>query len=517
MEERIILTFDVGTQSARALLISNSGEILGKKQVVYDPAYVSPKRGWTEQDPNMYYRVISQAARELKEELPEKWEKIAAVTLTTIRATTVCVDSEGKPTRPAIVWLDKRMADGEPKLTGPNKVLIKAVGMEKFINLQYRKGHCNWIMQNEPQVWEATDKVLLLSGYLTFCLTGNMVDTAASMVGHLPYDVKTRTWQTKKDMTRPLFDVPDEKLSRLVDTGDVMGTITAKAAEETGLKEGLPVIATGSDKACEILGLGCVEKEQAAVGFGTTATITLNSPDYLEPEPHVPPYTSVIPGNYTPEFEIFRGYWLVSWFKKEFAEKEMEKAAELGVPAEELLNQRLETIPAGCDGLLFQPYFTPNVTMPVARGALVGFTEQHSRMHVYRAIIEGINFGLMEGMRLMEERGKFKFREIHLGGGGSQSDVICQIAADMFGVPVVRTHTHENTGLGSALAGFVSLGEFDSYQDAVKSMVQIRDTFQPDMDTHAHYERLYEEVYKEIYGKMSPLYAKMKEIYSKVK
>ena len=122
--------------------------------------------------------------------------------------------------------------------------------------------------------------------------------------------------------------------------------------------------------------------------------------------------------------------WLISWFKKEFAEKEVEQAKLQGTSAEELLNKRLKEIPAGCDGLLFQPYFTPNVTMPSARGAIIGFSDQHTRIHIYRAIIEGINFALIEGMKLLEKRSGHAFEEIRLAGGGSQSDEICQITAD---------------------------------------------------------------------------------------
>lgn len=514
MEKKFILTFDVGTQSARTLLISNEGEVIGKKQIKYEEPYVSPQPGWAEQDPDMYYRAIAKTCRELKADHEDIWDQIEGVTITTIRATYVLVDKEGKPLRPAIVWLDKRQASGEPTFKGGAKMLVKAAGLDKALSLQYKKAPCNWIMQNQPEIWEKTDKFLMLSSYLTYKLTGNMTDAVANQVGHVPFDTKNRCWLDQKAISRPIFDIPDEKLYSVSETGEVMGRITAQVAADTGLAEGLPVIATGSDKACEILGLGCVEKTQAAMGFGTTATVSFNTLDYIEVEKHISPYASVIPGGYAPEFEILRGYWLVSWFKKEFAEKERELAAEKGVSAEELLNEMLDDVPAGCDGLLFQPYFTPNVSMPVARGAFVGLTEHHTRAHMYRSIIEGINFGLMEGVKRIEASGQFKFKEIRLGGGGSQSDMICQITADMFGIPVIRTHTFEATGVGSALAGFVGLGEFETFKAAAEAMVKTRDSFEPDMEKHAFYDRLYEQVYKEIYDKMAPLYGRLKEIYS---
>lgn len=516
-KERIVLTFDVGTQSSRALLINSRGEILGKGQKKHEPPYFSKDADQAEQDADFYYRHICEAAGELKTSVENDgtglWDRIEAVSITTIRDTVICVDESGKPLRPAIIWLDKRKAEGAPKFSQVTRMMLKAVGMEETAKMQFQKAHCNWIMQKEPDVWKKTYKYLLLGGYLTFRLTGNMTDAAASLVGRLPIDSQGRTWQKKGALTRPVFDIEPDKLCEVKESGELLGRITAQAAEDTGLREGLPVLASGSDKACEILGLGCTSKEKAAIGFGTTATITFNTERYLEPERFIPPYPSVIPGWFNPEIEIFRGYWLISWFKKEFAEKEVEQARAQGTSAEELLNKRLKEIPAGCDGLLFQPYFTPNVTMPSARGAIIGFSDQHTRIHIYRAIIEGINFALMEGMKLLEKRSGHAFEEIRLGGGGSQSDEICQITADMFGIPVKRTVTHEATGIGSAMAAFVGMGVFRNYEEAQEAMVHLKDVFEPDMGQHEIYRELYQDIFQNIYGKLAPLYAKLHEIY----
>ncbi|MDD6193728.1 MAG: FGGY-family carbohydrate kinase [Lachnospiraceae bacterium] len=513
MTDRIVLAYDVGTQSTRALLINQFGQILAKSQIKHECPYESVHPDWAEKDADFYYENLCHTSQELKKEYPELFQQIEAISITTIRDTVVCVDRQGKPLRPAILWLDKRKAKGKPEISQMARMFLKAVGMEETANVQYQKSHCNWIKQNEPDIWEKTYKYLLLSGYLIFKLTGQMVDAVASQVGHIPFDSQSRSWQKRGAITRPVFDVEEEKLCVLKESGEVLGTITLQAAEETGLPQGMKVIAAGSDKACEILGLGCISREKAAIGLGTTATITFTIDHYLEPERFIPPYDSIIKGCFTPEIEIFRGYWLISWFKKEFAEKEVKLARELGISAEQLLNQRLEEIPAGCEGLLFQPYFTPNITMPTARGAVIGFSDQHTRIHIYRAIIEGINFALLDGMRLMERRSGHRFEEIYLGGGGSQSSEICQITADMFGIPTIRTQTYEVTGIGCAMSAFVALGVFENYQEAVDSMVQKKDVFQPDKEQHKIYERLYEDVFKNIYGKLSGLYERLYDIY----
>ena len=157
MGERYVLIFDVGTQSARALLINNSGEIMGKKQIQYDPAYFSPELGWAEQDADMYYNTMCRCARMLKEELPAAYSKVEAIALSCIRDTSVCVDKEGKPLRPAIVWLDKRQAKGSPKIPGAMKPVLKMMKLDGFFDLQYKKSYCNWIREEQPEIWEQTD------------------------------------------------------------------------------------------------------------------------------------------------------------------------------------------------------------------------------------------------------------------------------------------------------------------------------------------------------------------------
>lgn len=512
-KERIVLVFDVGTQSTRALLINNRGSILAKAQKKHEPPYVSPDTDYAEQDAQFYYGKLCEAALTLKEKEPERWARVEAVSLTAIRSTCVCVDREGTPIRPAFVWLDNRKAEGTPRFSQLSRIMLKAVGMEQTANMQYRKAQCNWMREKEPENWEKTYKYLMISGYLIFRLTGKMVDSAASMVGRVPFDHRTRTWQKKSDLTRPVFPIEPEKLCEIVEPGEILGRVSAKAAADTGLPEGLPLIASGSDKACEILGLGCITKEKAAISFGTTATVTFTTDAYVEPERFIPPYASVMRGHFTPEIEIFRGYWLVSWFKREFAAKEIETAQTLGISAEELLNRRLKEVPAGCEGLIFQPYFTPNTTMPVAKGAVIGFSDVHTRIHIYRAIIEGINFALMDGLKLLEKQSGHKFLEIYVGGGGAQSDEICQITADMFGLPVIRTQTFEVSGIGSAIAAFVGMGEFTDYEEAVGSMVFKKDFFSPDMQQHQIYNTLYEEIFRNIYGRLSPLYQRLNDIY----
>jgi sugar (pentulose or hexulose) kinase len=292
----------------------------------------------------------------------------------------------------------------------------------------------------------------------------------------------------------------------------VIGPIPEAVADETGITAGLPFIATGSDKGCETLGLSCLAEHKAALSFGTTATVQLSTKRWFEPTPFMPSYAAIAPGYYNPEIQINRGYWLLSWFKREFAAKEVVQAEKLGVSAEKLLDERLREIPPGCDGLILQPYFTPAFSMPHAKGVVIGFSDVHTRIHLYRAIIEGLNFALLEGLRTMEKRGGLRITEIYAAGGGSQSAEVCQITASQFGLPVYRTQTYEAGGIGASLCAFLAKGVFSSYEEGLSRMVQIKDEFLPNKEDHEIYQELYERIFTKLFTKLSPLYEEINQI-----
>ena len=503
--EPLVLTIDMGTQSARALLCDSKGEIIAKAQKSYSPPYFSKQPGWAEQTPGFYWEAICECCQKLKRGQEARWGDIAAVTISTIRDSCLCLDENLEPLRDVILWLDTRESSND-KIPGAIGALYKVAGVMDTVKLQRRVSACNWIAEHEPELWKKTAKFVLLSAWLNYKMCGNLADAIASTVGHVPFSNKNRKWMAPNDLARPIFDVRDEQCYDLVQAGETMGRVTAQAAAETGIPEGLPLIATGSDKACETLGLGCMTPDIAALSFGTTATVEITLPGYVEPFPFLPPYSSVMPGFFTPEVEVYRGYWLVSWFKNQFAATERAEAEALGVSPEVVLNRRLHEIPAGCEGLMLHPYFTPGLVMPHARGSLIGLSDCHTRMHFYRAIIEGINFALMEGLEQIEKRGKCKAKSIRVAGGGSQSAEILQITANMFGLPVQRVHTHEVTGLGSSLAAFVALGVHAGYEEAVAAMVRPQEAFIPNLEESALYRKLYSETFAKVFPKLEPFY-----------
>ncbi len=512
MENSLVMTFDVGTQSARGLLVRPDGSFEDIIQLKYDEPYYSRNPGWAEQRPDFYYDKICEIAKKLCQKNSDKLSRVKAVTITTIRDTVLCLDKNCRPLRDIILWLDKRQADFDNPFPFVKKVAFKLVGMEAATEIIYRATAANWIMQHQKDIWQKTDKFVMLPAYMHYKMTGRLVDSEANMIGHIPYDYKFRKWKSKNNLTRCICDVPEEKCCELVKSGEIIGLISAEFASLTGVPEGLPLIATGSDKGCETLGLSVIHSNRAALSYGTTATIQMAVKKYFEPQKFMPAYPAVPNDMFNPEIEIYRGFWLLSWFVKEFGARDELEAKEMGISAEQLLDERIKDIPPGCEGLLLQPYWTPGVINPTSKGAVLGFADYHTHYHFYRAIIEGICFELYQSMRLMEKRSKLKIDELFVAGGGARSDIVCQITADIFGLPVKRIQTHEACSIGASMVAFTALGLFEDYDDAIKHMVHETDIFTPDKATHEKYMALYYGAYNKIFARVEPIYRKIIKI-----
>lgn len=517
MNNPLILTFDVGTQSTRAMLVNKNGFTEAVERSVYEQPYFSTEPGYAEQLPSFYFDRICEVAKKISVSAGDKLGSVTAVTITVIRDTVVCLDKESKPVRNIILWLDKRKAKNDEPYGAVKKAIFKLVKMEETVKNQARDSVCNWIMENEPENWEKTDKYVMLSTYLNFLLTGNLADSAANMVGHVPFDYKNRQWMKKNELTRCVCDIPAEKLCELVPSGSTIGTISKEISEKTGIPEGLPLIATGSDKGCETIGLSVTGDGKAAVSFGTTATVQLTTKDYFEPQPFLPSYPAVPNDRYNPEFQIYRGYWMISWFIKEFGFEDSVKAKQKGISTEQELDSHLAEIPAGCDGLVLQPYWTAGISNPLAKGAVIGFSDNHTKYHLYRAIVEGIDLALYDGLTMMEKRSGKKVTEVFAGGGGSKSPAICQILANVLGRPVKCIQTHEACGIGSSMVALIATGVFKDYEEATRSMIQVSAVYEPDMKAHELYMQIYDSVYSRMYSRLEPLYRKIRKIQNRRK
>ncbi len=506
-----VLAIDCGTQSLKAVVFDQTGKTIAIEQIEFEP-YYAHKPGYAEQDPEIYYESLCRATQSLIKEHPIFMNAIKGITITTQRDMAICVDEGGVALRPAIIWADQRMIDEPRKMALHHRLAFFVIGMKPTTDILSRSCKAHWIQDHEPIIWRKTYKYLQLSAYLNHKLTGLFIDSVASQIGHIPFSYKHFRWEKKNSLKHDIFQIEDDKLCGLVGSSEAIGRLTNKAAKETGLPLKLRVIAAGSDKGCETLGVGCIDNESISISLGSQASVQTTTRKYYEALTFIPPFQAVIPGYYNPEIQIYRGYWMISWFKKEFAAKEVKLAKELGVSPEELLEKALAKIPPGADGLILQPYWGAGVKMHDAKGAILGFSDVHTRLHIYRAIIEGIGFALYEGMQRIEKKSKIKVRKIMISGGGSQSDVICQITANIFNLPVNRVQTYETSALGAAIAGFVGLKVYADYEEAILHMVHHQDEFLPQKDQVALYEKIFHRIYKKIYKRVKPIYKSFDEL-----
>src|SRR3990172_1542756 len=237
MSAERILAIDVGTQSVRAIVFDPRGHPVASAKVPITP-YVSPRPGWAEQDPELYWRSIGEACRRL-------WagggaldpigpmvrpNDIAGVAMTTLRDTVVCADAAGRPLRPAIVWLDGRRTEDPPTPGFPFNVAFRALGVTETVRALASDTDATWIARNEPDTWAATARYGLLSAWLSSRLVGRWVDSVACQVGHLPFDFKAMTWARDGDWKWQISPIRRDQLPELVPAGGLLGELSREAA-----------------------------------------------------------------------------------------------------------------------------------------------------------------------------------------------------------------------------------------------------------------------------------------------
>ena len=474
---------------------------------VYDPPYFRTKPGYAEMDPSYYWDCLCECTNAVAKEHPELIPLVKGIELDCFRDSAVMLDKDNNVIRPMILWLDQRMAECKEPLPALSRFLFRLVGKSDVIQLNRRRTPSNWVKENEPENFKKIAKYVSVSTYFVYRLTGEIKDSPSDFTGHYPLDYKKRKWYDNppKHLQGQIFSLRRDQLCELVDTQGLLGRVCEKGAKETGLPVGLPLFAGGSDKSCETLGSGVYDDSLASISLGTACTIETTVKDYIGPAPFLPAYCSVQKDVYNMDVQIYRGFWMINWFLKEFGAKPIEDlVVDRTDPTE--FNKQLFDIPPGSDGLLLQPYWGSPLEHPAVRGSMVGFFETTTRLHVYKAIIEGIAYELRQAGEAFQKKIGHPFKAIRISGGGSKSEEICQIVADVFGLPVETVHTNEASSLGAAIGTFLSLGVFASAKEAVEAMVRVNRRFEPNPENHKIYTDIFEKAYKKLYPSLKDVY-----------
>ena len=513
MEKNYIIAIDSGTQSIRAVLFSRDGRMVDMEQVEYEP-YYSLQPGWAEQKTEDYWSKLCQVCNALMARISIDPGEIRCIGLTSQRNTVIAMDRQGNALRPAIIWLDQRTVTACQPLGLFWRFVLHITGQGRELAYARRNSKFLWIRECEPEVYRQTHKFVQATGFFVRKLTGKFRDSYGMIAGIAPFDFKKLKWYGAGFQF--LYDALGIGRAQCVDLyapDQVLGSITAEAAAVTGLPEGLPLVVGAGDKQCELLGAGAIDPAIAVISFGTGTAMEVITNKYIrDSKLRFFSWPAAFPGKWVVEMFIFRGFWMVTWFKREFGHHEAIFAAQRGVALEVVLDEAIRDIPPGAMGLMLQPHWSPSVHNKFAKGSIFGFSDIHTRAHVYRALLEGLCFELRHMQEIVQKKTGIALREIRVGGGGSRSDVVVQIAADMFNLPTSRMDTSEISALGAAIDAAVATGLYPSFDAAVAGMVRKGKTFQPCAQSHRVYSQLFHDVYKHTSATMEPIYRNIVEI-----
>jgi xylulokinase len=510
MKTKYILTVDVGTSSTKTALWTEAGQLLAHASRGY--ALQRPEPLWAEIDGDVWWQAVCATIQEILAKSKVPPVSIAGIGVDGVGWTLIPVDKAGNPLRPAMIWLDRR-AEQE---TSWLKALPEA---EDFVNLNanpldaaYITPKLIWLKKNQPDIFASAHKFLEATGFIVSRFTNEFVCDYTQAYGYHFFDIRDEIWDQE---VAGKLGIPSDKMPRLCRSVEVAGTVTAKAAEQTGLAPGIPVIAGCLDAVAGALGSGVVKPGQTneqggqAGGFGISL-------DHILVEPRLIFSHHVIPGQYLLQAGTVGGGSL-GWFRDQLGQPEVSVANLLGQNPFELFSQQVEKSKPGAGGLLFLPYMAGERTplwSSLPRGVFFGLSYSTSRADILRAIMEGCAFAVYDNLQIAAEHGVL-IDEFLGAGGATQSAVWCQIKADIYGKPFIVAKRPDG-GEGGHDAGLFALAAYGiglrkDIGTTISELLPNRQVFEPSIVNHALYDELF-GVYRSISRNSMGSFAKLDAI-----
>ena len=476
-----LLGIDVSTTATKALLIDSDGNQITVASFEYPLS--TPQPLWAEQDPDLWWNAAKSAIRGVIEQAAVEPAEIGGVGLTGQMHGLVMLDEDGKVLRPAILWNDQRSAKQCDEIR--NRIgleeLVRITGNDAFPGFTAPK--LLWVREHEPAIYARAKQILLPKDYVRFKLTGGYATDMAGAGGTLFLDNAARDWS--QELLEAL-NVPTEWLPPTHEGTAITGTVSAEAAQATGLAPDTRVFGGGGDQAAQAVGVGAVSPGVVALTVGTSGVVFASSNTPLvEPQGRMHAFPHAVPGTWHVMGVMLSAAGSLRWYRDVVAPE---------VDYDDLLGEAAAVEP-GTEGLTFLPYLsgerTPHAD-PKARGAFIGMTLAHGRGHMTRSVLEGVAFGLKDNLVLMESVGLEGIDQIRISGGGTRSPVWRQILADVLGVELVSVETSEGAALGAALLAGIGAGAWRSAQEACEAAVELGEITGPDRASRDAYEGIYE-------------------------
>jgi xylulokinase len=504
--KKYILAHDTGTGGNKAILCDLNGKVLYSNYQPYGISYPIPE--WVEQDPDELWQVVAATTKKVIQESGIDPGEILGVGISAQMWNTLPVDEQGKPLMPMMSWLDLRSIKQADRLAEGDipSFIYKHTG-----NIPTAKDcipKILWLKEERPEIWERTAHLLDCKEYILFKMTGKIaIDWVGASVYFL-FNPFTRRWSEEVCHT---LGIPMEKLPPAYPCTEVIGEVTEKAAQQTGLLPGTPVVICAGDVAVAQSGAGANREGKVHLCIGTATWIGVSTSAFCN-DPvkpfwglnHIDPHKYIIAG------EMETGGGALMWFRDALCQEEKHQAAAQGISSYELISNMAASTPPGSDKLLFLPWLSGErapVLDHYARGGWIGLKMSHTKGHLARAVMEGVAYHLRWICESMQRLG-FHIDGFNSIGGGCNSEIWIQIISDVTGRPlsVVRNHL-EAGAAGAALAVGVGLGVHPD-MDSVDDLIEISKVVKPDPNNRYRYDDLYHE-YRELYTALTPIHRRL--------
>lgn len=481
-----VIGIDASTTATKAVLVDEAGTVAGIGIGEYD--FDVPQPGWTEQSPELWWDGSVAAIRQVLGSTGVAGGEIAAVGLTGQMHGLVLLDAADRVLRPAILWNDQRTAHACDEIrhaVGPER-LIEITGNTALTGFTAPK--LVWVRDHEPEIWARVDHVLLPKDFVRLRLTGDHALDKADGAGTLLFDLAARDWSPE---VLAALRIDPAWMPPTYEGPAVTGAVSPGGAAATGLRAGTPVVAGGGDQSANAVGVGAVGPGIVALSLGTSGVVFATTDAPLRDRAgQVHAFCHAVPDRWHMMTVMLSAAGSLRWFRDALA------------PGEDFgsLVAQAGDVPPGSDGLLFLPYLTGERSPhpdPEARGAFVGLTVGHDRRHMTRAVLEGVAFGLRDGLDQMVAAGMPMPAQVRASGGGTASPLWRQILANVLATEVATVSTTEGAAFGAGLLAAVGAGWFGSAEDAAQTLVRVTPAASPGPDAeryaaaHAVYRGLY--------------------------
>jgi xylulokinase len=478
---------DVGTTGAQAVAVDEEGRVIAIASS--DWPLLTPRPQWTEQDPARWWEGVREVLASATRDVEGAGQSVTGIGLTGQMHGSVFMDAAGEVIRPALLWNDQRTAkqcEGITEAVGERR-LVEITGNPALTGFQAPK--VLWLRDEEPDAFARVEHVLLPKDYIRYRLAREFATDASDAAGTLFLDLERRTWS---DEILDALGVPAGWLPDVFESPEPAGSLLPHVADELGLPSRIPIAAGGGDNAAAAIGTGITRDGLMSSSIGTSGVLFAHADTpAIDPSGRIHAFCHAVPGKDCLLAVVLSAGGSLRWWRDV-------TGADFGT-----LVAEAEQVPAGAEGLLFLPYLTGERTPhldPEARGVFLGLTARHTRGHMTRALMEGVLFGLRDGLEIMRDL-EIRPKEIRATGGGATAPLWLRLQADVYGLPVHRLEIEEGAAYGAALLGHVAAGTFANVDEATSVVRTKPDVTEPDPGATETYDAMH-GVYRTVYGSM---------------